>query len=267
LKFSFYVVSRGSAKFAGTDTAQALAGITLQQAPNATFDPTSLNGNYAFLLSGLGPGGSVTTAAVGNFLADGNGNFTSGVFDENASGVPTIGVSFGGTYSIPAVGAVAASLGRGTATFTGGRTYVFYLGPTGSAVFQETDAIHAGIAAHGVFTQQQTAAFTLASIQGNYAISTTGLSGASPQVISGQLSANGTGQVTSGAIDINTAGTLTAGQLVTGSYVLPATSGRSTLVLNPLTDTFAVYIVNSTQVFVVGIDSGRVAAGTLLRKF
>jgi hypothetical protein len=269
LKFSFYVISRGSAKFAGTDTAQALAGITMQQAPNATFDPTSLNGNYAFLLSGLGPGGTVTTATAGNFLADGSGNFTSGVLDENISGVPNTAALFGGTYTIPNAGAVPTSVGRGTATFTGARTYVFYLGAAGSAVFQETDSIHAGVAAHGMFTQQQSAAFTLASIQGNYAISTTGLSGASAQVVSGQLTSNGAGLVTSGAIDINTAGTLTAGETVSGTYILPASSGRSTLTLNPSTDNrnFAVYVVNSTQVFVVGIDSGRVAAGTLFRKF
>ena len=267
LTFSFYVISRGSAKFAGTDAAQALAGVTLQQAPNATFDPTSLNGNYAFLLSGLGPGGTVTTATAGNFLANGNGNFTSGVFDENVSGAPNI-VMFGGAYTIPAVGTVATSVGRGTATFAG-RTYVFYLGPVGSAVFQETDSIHAGIAAHGVFTQQQSAAFTLASLQGNYAITTTGLSGASAQVISGQLTSNGAGLVASGAIDINTAGTLTAGEAVSGTYTLPASTGRSTLALNPSTDNrnFAAYIVSPTQVFLVGIDSGRVAAGTLFRKF
>jgi hypothetical protein len=234
-----------------------------------TFDPTSLNGNFAFLLSGLGPGGTVTTATAGNFLADGNGHFTSGVLDENIGGVPAIAIPFSGSYTIPSVGTVATSVGRGTAAFTGGRTYVFYLGPTGSAVFQETDSIHAGIAAHGLFTQQQSAAFTLASAQGNYAISATGVSGASPQVISGQLTSNGTGLVTSGAIDINTAGTLTAGEVVSGTYSLPASSGRSTLTLNPSTDNrnFAAYVVSPTQVFIVGIDNGRVASGTLFRKF
>jgi hypothetical protein len=50
---------------------------------------------------------------------------------------------------------------------------------------------------------------------------------------------------------------------------LPASNGRATLVLNPSTDNrnFAVYVVNSTQVIVMGIDTGRVAAGTLLRQF
>jgi hypothetical protein len=267
LTFSFYVVSRGSAKFAGTDTAQALSGMAMQQTPNATFDPTSLTGSYAFLLSGLGPGGNLTTATAGSFVADGNGKFTSGVLDENIAGTPNPDVPFSGTYGV-------TSNGRGTATLTGARTYVFYFGSAGSAVFQETDTIHPGIAAHGMFTQQQIptppAAFSLSSIQGNYAINTNGFSEpSSAQVITGQMGVNGSGLVTSGAIDINTAGTLTAGEAVSGTYILPASSGRTTLALNPLTDNrnFAVYIVNSTQVFVVGIDNGRLASGMLLRQF
>jgi hypothetical protein len=273
LKFSFYVVSRGSAKFAGTDAAQALSGITMPQNPNATFDPTSLNGSYAFLITGLGPGGKVATATAGSFIADGNGNFTSGVFDENVSGTLSLANPFSGTYTIPSIGSVATSVGRGTATFTGGRTYVFYLGPTGNAVFQEIDTIHAGIAPHGMLIQQQIptppAAFSLASIKGNYAIGTNGASGPSAQVITGQLGIDGAGLVTSGAIDINTAGVLTPAEAVSGTYILPASTGRSTLVLNPTTDNrnFAVYVVNSSQVFVVGIDNGRLAGGTLFRQF
>jgi hypothetical protein len=119
-----------------------------------------------------------------------------------------------------------------------------------------------------MFIQQQTTAFTLASIQGNYSISSNGLSAGNGQVISGQMAANGAGAVTSGAIDIDTAGTLTPAEAVSGTYLLPAASGRTTLVLNPSGDNrnFAVYIVNSTQAIIVGIDS-RVAAGALLRQF
>jgi hypothetical protein len=262
LTLSFYIVSRGSAKFVETDTGQIVAGATMQQIPDATFDFTSLHGQSAFLLTGLGPGGVVASATAGSFSAGGNGFITTGTLDENIGGVPNPNVAFSGSYTV-------ASNGRGTATFTGGRTYVFYLGQTGSAVFQETDTIHPGIAIHGMFVQQQSTAFNLASIQGNYSISTNGLSASSGQVISGQLAANGTGLVTSGTIDINTAGTLTAGEPVSGTYLLPAASGRTTLVLNPSADNrnFAVYVVNSTQAIIVGIDSGRVAAGALLRQF
>jgi len=178
--------------------------------------------------------------------------------------VPSINNAFSGSYTV-------ASNGRGTMTFIGGRTYVFYLGPTGSAVFQETDINRPEISIHGMFIQQQTAAFTLASIQGNYSINSNGALAVNGQVqvMSGQMAANGAGAVTSGEIDINTAGTLTPAEAVSGTYLLPAASGRTTLVLNPTGDNrnFAVYVVNSAQAIIMGIDVGRVAAGALLRQF
>ena len=259
--FSFYIVSRGSAKFVGTDAALVLAGQTAQQAPNTPFDPTFLNGSFAFLLSGSASGGTGVIATAGSFSADGNGKLTTGVLDQNANGSPATNVTFSnGSYSV-------GSNGRGMATFstTPSRTFVFYLSATGSAVVQETDS---SIAADGLFIQQQSTAFSFASIQGSYALQTTGLSAASLQTISGQVSANGTGAISSGTIDINTAGTTTS-EAASGAYSLPASNGRATLTLNPSSDNrnFAVYVVNSTQIFVIGTDTGRVAAGTLLRQF
>ena len=116
--------------------------------------------------------------------------------------------------------------------------------------------------------QQPTTAFSLASIQGNYALETSGVSGAALQVSTGQLAANGMGALTSGNLDINTGGTtLTTGQAVTGSYTAPAANGRATLSLNSSTPNYAVYVVSSTQVFVLGIQSGQLAVGALLRQF
>jgi hypothetical protein len=268
---NFYVVSRGGAKFVGTDTVNQVAGFTSQQAPNATFDVTALNGNYAFLLAGSGLGGTISTA--GSFLADGNGHITSGasgVVDENVvPGAPTLGLPIlanaaGDNYTV-------APNGRGTATFTtAGRTYtfVFYLGLVGSnttAVFQETDS---GIASDGNFTLQQGMAFTLASIQGNYAIETSGISGSSPQDSTGQIGANGAGAVTSGNIDTNTGGTLVSGQPVTGSYSTPAAAtGRATLAFNSSTPNYAAYVVSPTQAYILGIQPGQLAVGALLRQF
>jgi hypothetical protein len=263
LTFGFYVVSPGSARFVGTSTTYAVAGTAMQQAPNATFNLTSLNGNYAFLIGGSAPGGTIGT--VGSFAADGKGHLTTGTLDENIDGTVTPSVAFSsGTYSV-------SSTGRGTATFTASNrvsplTFVFYLGQTGSAVFQETDS---NITSDGLFAQQQSTAFSLASIVGNYSVGLSGLSGSSAQVISGQLNANGVGIIQSGAIDINTAGTLTTGEAVIGSYSAPSTDGRATLSLNPALDNrnFAAYVVNSTELFVLGIDTGRLGVGTFFRQF
>jgi hypothetical protein len=265
-QFAFYIVSRGSAIFVGTDpqtTVGGVTGVASQQSPNSPLDATSLNGNIAFLIAGPVPNGTIATA--GSFSTDGNGHITAGVLDENANGTASQNLAFSnGSYSV-------ASTGRGTATFTaGGHTYtlVFYLSTPGNAVLQETDS---GRTSDGSFAQQQTAPFSLASIQGNYALQTSGFSSASPssaQTITGPLVANGVGQISSGTIDINSAGTPTS-ETVSGTYSLPASNGRATLTLNPSTDNrnFAVYVVNSTQVFVLGIDAGRLASGAIYKRF
>jgi hypothetical protein len=269
---NFYVVSRGAAKFVGTDAVQQVAGFTSQQAPNAVLNVSALNGNYAFLLDGAAPGGPIATA--GSFSPNGAGCLTplTGVLnelDENVNGTVTPDLFFSGLPSSdPACPNDAGkytvdSTGRGTLTFsTSNRAYnfVFYLGPVGSAVFQETDA---GYTSDGNFTLQQSAA----SIQGNYAIQIAGVSGSSLQDSTGQIGANGTGAITSGNIDTNTGGTLASAQPVTGSYSAPATNGRATLTLNSGTPNYAAYVVSPTQVYILGIQSGQLAAGALLRQF
>jgi hypothetical protein len=266
--FALYMVSRGSAKFVETDTAQSTSGIATQQAPNVTFNLSSLSGGYAFLLSGssgsAAPAGTIATA--GSFSADGNGHITSGVLDENINGVPTpaVALSAGASYTLdPVVN------GRGTITFTAsGRAYtlVFYLGLTGSAVFQETDSSRTS---DGLCVQQQLGSNPALSTQSSYALDATGLSATLSQALIGQLTSNGAGAISFGHLDINTAGSTTSGEVISGSYTTVGSNGRSVLTLNPTADNrnFAIYVVNSTQVFLLGIDNGRLAAGSLFRQF
>ena len=268
LNFSFYIVSRGSAKFVETDSQTAVGAVTgfaTQQFSNSGFDATSLSGNIAFLLAGPTPNGTIATA--GSFFANGNGLLTAnaGVLDENVNGSVTANAAISNlTYFV-------SSNGRGTATFSTTShpsppySLVFYLSGPGSAVVQEIDSSRTS---NGSFVQQQGAAFSLASLKGSYALQTTGLSGASAETLAGQLSADGAGAIPSGSLDINTAGA-TASESASGTYLLPTVTGRATLTLNPSTDNrnFAVYIVNSTQAFVVGIDAGRLASGPMYRRF
>ena len=266
LTFNFYVVSRGAAKFVSSDTTLEASGYSTQQAPNASFSASTLNGSFAFLLAGSSAGGPLATA--GSFVADGSGHISSGVLDENRNGTPAANVAFnaGGTYTL-------ASNGRGTLTFaTASRTYtsVFYVGTVGigaTAVFQETDS---GITSDGTFVAQQSGPFTLASIQGNYAIATSGTTGGSARVVSGQIGTDGAGNVEAtpaAAVDINTAGVLLPGVAATGTYTAPAANGRATIALNPLSTGYAVYVVSSTEDFLLDLQSGQLAAGALLRQF
>ena len=87
LTFGIYIVSRGTAKFVELDTAQAVAGATiLQQSPNVPFGPSTLNGSYAFLLTGTGANGATTSATAGSFTAGGNSLISAGTLDENIAG-------------------------------------------------------------------------------------------------------------------------------------------------------------------------------------
>jgi hypothetical protein len=266
LNFSFYIVSRGSAKFVETDsqtTVGAVTGVTTQQFSNSGFDATSLSGNIAFLMAGPVPNGNIATA--GSFSANGNGQIGAGALDENVNGVAILNQPFSSV--VPSTYTVAGN-GRGTATFTAAShaySLVFYLSGPGTAVVQEIDS---GRTSNGSFLQQQSAAFSLTSIKGSYAVQTTGLSSTSAQTITGQVSADGAGAISSGNLDVDTTGTA-ASESVSGTYAAPAATGRATLTLNPSTDNrnFAVYIVNSTQAFVVGIDAGRLASGAMYLRF
>jgi hypothetical protein len=267
LNLNFYVVSRGSAKFVGTDPVKQVAGYTSTQDPNASFNAAALNGSYSFLLTGSAASGRIAT--VGNFVADGNGNITSGVLDENLNGVPVSSV-----FQAPAPGTEKYTVspnGQGTLTFTTTtRTYtlVFYLGEVGTgstAVMQETDS---GIVSDGNFSLHQGVPFSLASIQGSYALESSGVSATASQVTSGQLLSNGAGTIVSGVLDSNTGGTtITLAQAATGSYSAPAATGRVTFTLTAGAQSYVAYITSPTQVYILGIQPGELTAGALLRQF
>ena len=258
--FTFYIVSRGSAKFVEVDASPApiVAGAAVQQTPNATFNQGSLNGRYAFLLSGASPSGTIATA--GSFSAAGTGTLTSGSLDENNNGSVLNAQSFTGSYLID-------STGRGTASFQApNRTYaiVFYLTAQGGAVVQETDS---SIASDGV-SAAQNATFTQSAFAGSYAAGWNGTASAAAQQIDGQLSIDTTGNVT-GALDLSTVpGSQISAQALAGTLAVAA-NGRGTLQLNPAGDNrnFAVYAVTPSLLFTVGIDSTRVAAGSVFRQF
>ncbi len=261
LKFAFYIVSRGSAKFVETDASPAprVSGAATAQTPNTTFSLSSLNGNYAFLIGGAGPAGSLATA--GSFATIGDGNLTSGMLDENSNGTIASAQLFTGTYAID-------STGRGTATFHApGRTYsmVFYLTTLGGAVFQEIDS---SISSEGM-AAQQSATPQQSAFLGSYALRWRGTAAAASQNFAGQFNANAGGNVTAGALDINTfPGSQVAGEALTGTLTI-GSNGRGTLALNPTTDNrnFAVYSAGPTLLFTVGSDSGRFAAGPLFKQF
>jgi hypothetical protein len=252
-----------------------------------------LNGNYAF--QGLGwtdgttEGSTYRHAVIGSFIADGNGNITSGVIDDNQiSGVNT-DQTFTGTYSIASNNTGFLTL---TDTYGDTTTMAVSLGSISSSVatagsfieYDDTTGIGSnsgGSRLSGELAQQTTSAFTTASLSGSYAFgeegetcSTTSGSSCSssataygPLSIAGVATFSGSGSISTGEEDAAVGFTQYSELSLSGSYGTPnATTGRVTATLSlpsgidsneqaiwP-TD-FVYYIVNSGKLYVMSTDS------------
>ena len=70
--------------------------------PSTAVNNAALNGNYAFVFSGLTGNGGVSSvfASVGRFTADGAGNLTNGELDTNTVAGAGAAQTFTGVYSI-----------------------------------------------------------------------------------------------------------------------------------------------------------------------
>jgi hypothetical protein len=116
--------------------------------------PSTLNGGYAFTLSGVDV--NYNPVASGGVFAISGSSLTNGMSDVNDAGTVTIGTDFTGGVSTP------DSFGRGTITGTGlGTTIVYYT--VGPEVIRIVDVDRADSAVGSAFGQGSSA-FTLASL-------------------------------------------------------------------------------------------------------
>jgi fibronectin-binding autotransporter adhesin len=238
---------------------------TLANSSVGNFSNASLNGSYAFTLSGTNAGGAF--AVAGSFQANGGGVITSGTEDINSPG--TVGVllnqSLTGTYAV-------RPDGRGTATLTSGSTtfnlaFVLINTSTGLTIrFQNTGT------ASGTLDLQNGSAFSLLALTGSFAFNVSGADNlAKPEADSGLIALDSGGNITSGVIDQNDNGVITALNAVStpviGALAVPV-SGRSTLTV-PTTSLgtlhFAVYIVDTNHLKLVETDGGFPIVGEAFR--
>jgi hypothetical protein len=269
--FAFYIVDSTRLKLLGTDFPAAFSGEAFAQ-QNIAFTTASLNGGFAFLIGGASSAGPIATA--GRFTADGGGNLTSVFLDENNNGtvtlLPSQGGTVTGTYTVD-----ANQLGGGTATWTdtkvGTFSFIFYLMSPTNAVFQETDS---KIASDGTLLAQTAGPVTPAGLAGDFAFGWSGVSSDEEDFV-GQLKlTSATGNNATGIMDFNEFGAgkqffniqfngpLTITPLGTGPNTLAAT----TTFPSPTTFNFTAYAVDSNNVFLVGVDSNRVIAGSVVRQ-
>jgi hypothetical protein len=266
--YTFYVVDSTRVKFIGTDFPSALAGDALAQ-QNVAFTVGSLSGSFAFLLGGTSTSGSIATG--GRFTADGGGNLTNVIADENNNGgvtqLPNGTVT--GTYTVD-----ANQFGGGSLTWTdttsGTFTFIFYLISPTQAVFQETDST---ITSDGNFFAQTTSPITPASLAGDYAFDWSGTSPEEEDYIGQFTLASGSGNFI-GLVDLNefVTGKQTFDASLNGNLALAGNgTGANTFTTNlgsapARALAFTAYVVNANTTLVVGIDTNRVVAGSAARQ-
>ena len=143
--------------------------------PTGPFSNSSLQGQYAFSMTGSEIASSGLTSSnlftrVGSFTADGKGSITGGVEDINlVTGANQFGFT-SGSYTVNGDGRGTLSLvdSSGTLTFS----ITLTSSSNGYMIAMPTDGLST---ANGSFVKQDSSAFLVSGISGNYAFDLTGL--------------------------------------------------------------------------------------------
>jgi hypothetical protein len=228
----------------------------------STGNEAALNGQYAFLLKGAGATAGYN-ATVGSFVADGNGNITSGLQDVNRSIAVVTGLTLKGSYSV-------GSDNRGCLRLTNsnGGTLMFRiaLGSFSSGTAAQgamtafVDNNGQGLRLTGLLKQQD---LTSPTFNGTYAFGWEGMDSSGYRVAAaGLISSDGAGNLTNTSFDVNDNGNLVTLTGAAGSYNLAsgAPGGRGTLQIvipvggGSVTANEVLYVVSASDAFFMSID-------------
>lgn len=222
--------------------------------PQGSYSLASLNGTYAFSMSGTDNTAGLSISRIGSFHADGQGNITMAIEDVNDGG----SFSTFNFTAAPASNYTMSSNGRGVLTLShpdvvnpsvaDNFTFSIALDSASGGLMIETDG---SSTMSGTF-RLQTISSTFATA---YAFDVSGLDLGNSTSVSfiGQFTTNGVSGVTGGEMDVNDGASPTGAiALQPGTITLDATNfsnfGRGTMTL---TTTLNSQILNLSYVFYV----------------
>jgi hypothetical protein len=245
----------------GTVTSIAVATIAYSDA--------SLSGPFSFSYSGNDSTGFL--AAAGSFQADGLGHITSGVQDQDSfsAGPSVLPIPISGVYTVDTDGRGTISLNSGPGQGTI-NTLQFVLSTNQHGLLTRFDSNFTG---SGTLDQQNLDALANSPsvVSGPYVFRVAGADASfNPLGIAGRFTSGGTGAIlNAGSIqDVNDNGVIKPSDTtLAGTYALDQLhvgSGRGTITLTSTssgTTTYAFYVVDSTRLRLVEIDSNAFLAG------
>jgi len=252
------------------DTAGVVAGpinytINIAAGPSGA-NNSSLNGSYVCLFQGSVDTDGTRWATLANFQADGQGNFTNGVFDTNSYDIGSSSGVMTGSYSIGAdnngMASIHTVLTEGAAGIQTAHWAIALAGAAQPAQqFRMIEADDLGtLPAYQQATANcylaTTSAFASSTISGSsfaFGLDGEDNSGNMKSVV-GLFSASG-GKITNGNIDMAQGGSATVQTAAfTATYTAPdPASGRFTMNLNGAGNStgFAVYIIDANRMFIL----------------
>ena len=242
--------------------------------PQGSYSLASLNGTYAFSMSGTDNTQGLSISRIGSFHADGQGNITMAIEDVNDGG----SFSTFNFTAAPASKYTMNSNGRGVLTLShpdvvnpsvaDNFTFSIVLDSTSSGLMIETDG-----------SSTMSGNFRLQSISNTfataYAFDVTGvdLGNQTSASFIGQFTTNGVSGVTGGVMDVND-GASPSGAITVqpGTITLDATNfsnfGRGTLTLNTtlnsrvLNLSYVFYVVDGSRLVLVENDTVAATSGS-----
>jgi hypothetical protein len=252
----------GAGNIMGTPTTAGTFNFTVQATDTVSETATEaftititgrLQGSYVISLNGFASGSPFYMA--GSFVADGNGNITSGVLDQTGpTSVTTNSPLMPSTYSLP------ANTNLGTMTLnTALGTFVYDIVVTTT----QTRIILANADQYGSGLITPQSPPTLPSNGAGYSFGAVGTDSAGNRYAgAGAFAINASLAVTGGEEDTNDNGTVATKTPITGGNLavtpLDANTGRGTasLTTGSGTSNYAYYVISNTELVAVDIDPG-----------
>src|SRR5215467_13899036 len=227
---------------------------------NGPFSNSSLNGSYAFSFSGVNQFGFL--AVAGSFQANGSGNITGGTIDVNSGNGVFTNQSVSGSYNVHNNGQGSATITASAGTFD----INFVIISSGHALIIRFDN---NSTASGSIDLQSSSGFSLSSLAGSMVFNISGNDAAgNPEAAGGVFTVDASGNLTSGVQDTNDDGVVAANIALvpTAGAMSNPTTGRGTLAITGGTTLhFVYYVVDSTRLKLVPIDTTPVLAGEIGR--
>jgi hypothetical protein len=249
----------------GTTAGPVTFAINVAAGPSGVND-SSLNGSYACLLQGSIDDDDSRWATVASFQADGQGNFSSGIFDTNSYDIGSASGNMTGSYSIgsdmnglASTHTILTDGAAGIQTLHWAIILTSAVQPAQNFRMVETDdlgALPSGQQGTANCYRATTSAFAASAISGSSFVF--GLDGednsSNLKVTVGRFSASG-GKITGGNLDTSLGGSATVQtSAFTGSYTAPDPAmGRFTIALKGAgTSTgYTVYIIDASRMFIL----------------